>query len=191
MTGMPLNRSIWLLVACLALIFLGSALILPRTGYGQLNLNFDGIEIDVLHVQGNVYMLVGAGGNITLQVGEEAKAAKERAEAAAKEQEEAEHMDRAWSVLVDELELEEDGSELERTRTLYDQRLAEITRRKLKPVRTAAKAYSASIPAWTPERDLARSWVPNAEGEAGYSPMTLRKNARALPPVILTMSASV
>jgi len=71
MTGIPLNRSIWLLVACLALIFLGSALISPRTGYGQLNLNFDGIEIDVLHVQGNVYMLVGAGGNITLQVGEE------------------------------------------------------------------------------------------------------------------------
>jgi len=45
--------------------------------------------------------------------------------------------------------------------------------------------------AWTRERDLARSWVSNANGEAGYSPMTLRKNARALPPVILMMSASV
>ncbi len=71
MIEIPLNRSIWLLIACLAPIFLGSALISPRTGYGQLNLNFDDIEIDVLHVQGNVYMLVGAGGNVTLQVGEE------------------------------------------------------------------------------------------------------------------------
>ena len=71
MTGVPLNRSVWLLVACLALIFLGSVLIAPRDGYGQLNLNFDDIEINVLHVQGNVYMLVGAGGNITLQVGRE------------------------------------------------------------------------------------------------------------------------
>ena len=58
------------------------------------------------------------------RAGEEAKAAKERAEAAAKELEEAEHMDRAWSVLVDELGLEEAGSELERTKTVYDQRLA-------------------------------------------------------------------
>lgn len=71
MTGMPLNRSVWFLLACLTLIFLGSVLISPRIGYGQLNLNFDDIEIDVLHVQGNVYMLVGAGGNITLQVGRE------------------------------------------------------------------------------------------------------------------------
>ena len=29
------------------------------------------VEVHVLHVQGNVYMLVGAGGNITLQVGED------------------------------------------------------------------------------------------------------------------------
>jgi cyclase len=31
--------------------------------------NFDNVEIHVLPVQGNVYMLVGAGGNITAQVG--------------------------------------------------------------------------------------------------------------------------
>ena len=31
--------------------------------------DFDKVEIHVLPVQGNVYMLVGAGGNITLQVG--------------------------------------------------------------------------------------------------------------------------
>ena len=71
MTRMLLNRSVWFLFTCLALIFLGSVLISPRIGYGQLSLNFDDIEIDVLHVQGNVYMLVGAGGNITLQVGRE------------------------------------------------------------------------------------------------------------------------
>ncbi len=33
--------------------------------------NFDDVEIQVLHVQGNIYMLVGAGGNITLQAGEQ------------------------------------------------------------------------------------------------------------------------
>jgi len=33
--------------------------------------NFEDVEIQVLHVQGNVYMLVGAGGNITLQAGEQ------------------------------------------------------------------------------------------------------------------------
>lgn len=33
--------------------------------------NFDNVEIHVLPVQGNVYMLVGAGGNITMQVGKD------------------------------------------------------------------------------------------------------------------------
>jgi len=33
--------------------------------------NFDNVEIHVLPVQGNVYMLVGAGGNITVQVGKD------------------------------------------------------------------------------------------------------------------------
>src|SRR5215510_9236790 len=35
----------------------------------QQNQNLNNTEIHVLPVQGNVYMLVGAGGNITLQVG--------------------------------------------------------------------------------------------------------------------------
>jgi cyclase len=35
----------------------------------QQNQNFDSVEVHVLPVQGNVYMLVGAGGNVTLQVG--------------------------------------------------------------------------------------------------------------------------
>jgi glyoxylase-like metal-dependent hydrolase (beta-lactamase superfamily II) len=33
--------------------------------------DFDSVEIHALHVRGNVYMLVGAGGNITLQAGEQ------------------------------------------------------------------------------------------------------------------------
>lgn len=33
--------------------------------------NFDDVEVQALHVQGNIYMLVGAGGNITLQAGEQ------------------------------------------------------------------------------------------------------------------------
>ena len=33
--------------------------------------NFDDVEIHTLHVQGNIYMLVGAGGNITVQAGEQ------------------------------------------------------------------------------------------------------------------------
>jgi cyclase len=33
--------------------------------------NFDNVEIHVLPVQGNVYMLVGMGGNVTLQIGDE------------------------------------------------------------------------------------------------------------------------
>src|SRR5262249_57940783 len=35
----------------------------------QQNQNLNNTEVHVLPVQGNVYMLVGAGGNITLQVG--------------------------------------------------------------------------------------------------------------------------
>ena len=31
--------------------------------------NFDRVEIQTIPVQGNVYMLVGAGGNITVSVG--------------------------------------------------------------------------------------------------------------------------
>src|SRR6202046_2365822 len=33
--------------------------------------NFDNVQVHVLPVQGNVYMLVGSGGNITMQVGKE------------------------------------------------------------------------------------------------------------------------
>lgn len=40
-------------------------------GNGAPQQNFDNVEIHTLPVQGNVYMLVGAGGNITVQVGKD------------------------------------------------------------------------------------------------------------------------
>jgi glyoxylase-like metal-dependent hydrolase (beta-lactamase superfamily II) len=38
-------------------------------GYGQQTQDFSKVEIHVLPVQGKIYMLVGAGGNITVQAG--------------------------------------------------------------------------------------------------------------------------
>lgn len=49
----------------LAAVALGSA------AYAQQQQNFDKVEVHVLPVQGNIYMLVGAGGNITLQAGKD------------------------------------------------------------------------------------------------------------------------
>lgn len=42
-----------------------------KTAEAQQDRDFDAAEIEVLHVQGNVYMLVGAGGNMTVQTGED------------------------------------------------------------------------------------------------------------------------
>jgi len=51
---------------------LAAALIaLAAPGLRAQQQNFDNVQIQVLPVQGNVYMLAGAGGNITLQVGKE------------------------------------------------------------------------------------------------------------------------
>ena len=47
------------------------ALWLAASLYAQQNQNFDNIEIHVLPVQGSVYMLLGAGGNTTVQAGKE------------------------------------------------------------------------------------------------------------------------
>src|ERR1700683_4138106 len=41
------------------------------SGFAQQPQNFDNVQVHVLPVQGNVYMLVGSGGNITMQVGKE------------------------------------------------------------------------------------------------------------------------
>jgi cyclase len=48
-----------------------SAGLLGALGYAQQPQNFDKVEVHILPVQGNVYMLVGAGGNMTVQVGKE------------------------------------------------------------------------------------------------------------------------
>ncbi|MEQ1948509.1 MAG: MBL fold metallo-hydrolase [Bryobacteraceae bacterium] len=42
-----------------------------RRGFAQQNQNFDNVQVQVLPVQGSVYMLSGAGGNITLQAGKD------------------------------------------------------------------------------------------------------------------------
>ncbi len=46
-----------------------AVLLLTSTGLWGQSGNLDDVEIQVLHVQGNVYMLVGAGGNTTAQIG--------------------------------------------------------------------------------------------------------------------------
>ena len=46
-------------------------LLCGASGFAQQPQNFDNVEVHVLPVQGNVYMLVGAGGNMTMQVGKE------------------------------------------------------------------------------------------------------------------------
>jgi glyoxylase-like metal-dependent hydrolase (beta-lactamase superfamily II) len=45
--------------------------ILGTVGATSQTQNLDKVEVHVLHVQGNVYMLVGAGGNITVQIGDD------------------------------------------------------------------------------------------------------------------------
>ena len=42
-----------------------------RAAIAQPQQNFDNVQIRVLPVQGNVYLVAGTGGNITLQVGKE------------------------------------------------------------------------------------------------------------------------
>jgi len=44
-------------------------LLLALTGIQTPPPNLNNVEIQTIHVQGNVYMLVGAGGNLTIQVG--------------------------------------------------------------------------------------------------------------------------
>jgi glyoxylase-like metal-dependent hydrolase (beta-lactamase superfamily II) len=44
-------------------------LLIPLNALAQQN--FDDVEVEIFHVRGNIYMLVGAGGNITVQVGQQ------------------------------------------------------------------------------------------------------------------------
>ena len=48
-----------------------AAVVFAAGSFAQQPQNFDNVEVYVLPVQGNVYMLVGAGGNMAMQVGKE------------------------------------------------------------------------------------------------------------------------
>jgi cyclase len=60
-----LTRSLALVLGC------GVAFSLPSASRAQSGQNFDNVQVTVLPVQGNVYMISGAGGNVTVQVGKE------------------------------------------------------------------------------------------------------------------------
>ena len=52
--------------AALLIVTLGAAPVLAQGGQ-----NFDNVQVEVKKIQGNVYMLTGAGGNVTVQAGDE------------------------------------------------------------------------------------------------------------------------
>ena len=59
-------------VVAIGLVAIGLAVVAPFGGSALAQQqNFDNVQVHVLPVQGNVYMLVGAGGNTTLQAGKE------------------------------------------------------------------------------------------------------------------------
>jgi len=61
----------WRAAAMLAFATIVGATVFSRAAFAQLPQNPDTGEIHALHVQGNVYMLAGAGSNITVQIGEQ------------------------------------------------------------------------------------------------------------------------
>ena len=65
---MTRKRLIAIVIALGAVASLVSARFAPAAQQTQ---NFDNVEVHVLPVQGSVYMLVGAGGNITVQIGKD------------------------------------------------------------------------------------------------------------------------
>ena len=65
----PLSRRARAGMAMLAAAF-GAAAALSRPATAQ-NQNFDAVQIDTVKVRDNIYMLVGAGGNQTVQFGDE------------------------------------------------------------------------------------------------------------------------
>src|SRR5580698_11467513 len=62
-------------IAALVCVLVGSAVAqvdwAAAESHGELNADFSKTEIHVLPVQGNVYMIVGDGANITLQAGKQ------------------------------------------------------------------------------------------------------------------------
>ena len=60
-------------LAAAAAVLAGAALavVSAAVGAGAQQQNFDAVQIDALKVRDNIYMLVGAGGNTTIQFGSE------------------------------------------------------------------------------------------------------------------------
>ncbi len=52
-------------------LVLASVLILGAVGMAAQQQNFDNIQVRSMHVQGKIWMLVGAGGNVTIQIGDD------------------------------------------------------------------------------------------------------------------------
>ena len=65
-----LNSRAWRGVMVAAAVATGAALAVAGRAVAQQQ-NFDNVEIDTVKVRDNVYMLVGAGGNTTVMIGEE------------------------------------------------------------------------------------------------------------------------
>jgi glyoxylase-like metal-dependent hydrolase (beta-lactamase superfamily II) len=63
------RQNIWALLV--SFVFLAFLIGLARPAEAQQQQNFDNVEIHILPVQGNVSMIVGAGGNMTMQVGDQ------------------------------------------------------------------------------------------------------------------------
>src|SRR6266516_4158787 len=57
--------------AAVLLAALAFLIAFPQPAHAQQPQNFDNVEIHILPVQGNVYMIIGAGGNVTMQAGDQ------------------------------------------------------------------------------------------------------------------------
>src|SRR5581483_8358819 len=58
-------------IAAGALMRIAAGMFLAATVWAQQAQNFDNVQMRVLPVQGNIYLMAGAGGNITVQVGKD------------------------------------------------------------------------------------------------------------------------
>ncbi|PYS52351.1 MAG: hypothetical protein DMG13_16370 [Acidobacteria bacterium] len=67
-----INKGLYAARLCALGVFVVSHLIaFPQPAHAQQPQNFDNVEIHILPVQGNVYMIIGAGGNVTMQAGDQ------------------------------------------------------------------------------------------------------------------------
>ncbi len=67
----PRGRGYPIFSLLVSFVFLAFLVGFAKPARAQQQQNFDNVEIHILPVQGNVYMIVGAGGNITMQVGDQ------------------------------------------------------------------------------------------------------------------------